>query len=172
MYSLLEAINGAVSAASLAARSLRLPLSTVAISPASQFSSSNLAIGSIKYMENFEFLLVNKLCQSRNTLAAAYPSTVQEIRFLPLRNKGFRFPAFLVFLGSMLYWIIGRFSTKLPKYMTRERIKALEQRIDITRADAGLEYSDCYLYDNDARSYLTLYAAPHELRAIAQIMWV
>ena len=145
-------INGAVSAASLAAKGARVALIDRGdFAGASSSHSSNLAWGGIKYMENFEFLLVNKLSKSRNTLADAYPSTVQEIRFLTTINKGFRFPAFLVFLGSVLYWAIGRFNTRAPKYMTRKRIKALEPRIDISRAAAGLEYSDCYLYDNDAR---------------------
>ena len=161
-------INGAVSAASLAAKGARVGLIDRGdFAGESSSHSSNLAWGGIKYMENFEFLLVNKLCQSRNTLAAAYPSTVQEIRFLTTINKGFRFPAFLVFLGSMLYWIIGRFSTKLPKYMTRKRIKALEQRIDITHAAAGLEYSDCYLYDNDARFVFNFIRSAMNYGAIA-----
>lgn len=161
-------INGAVSAASLAAKGARVALIDRGdFAGESSSHSSNLAWGGIKYMENFEFLLVNKLCQSRNTLAAAYPSTVQEIRFLTTINKGFRFPAFLVFLGSLLYWIIGRFSTRLPKYMSRKRIKALEQRIDITHAAAGLEYSDCYLYDNDARFVFNFIRSAMNYGAIA-----
>ena len=127
-------INGAVSAASLAAKGARVALIDQGdFAGASSSHSSNLAWGGIKYMENFEFLLVNKLSKSRNTLAEAYPSTVQEIRFLTTINRGFRFPAFLVFLGSLLYWLIGRFKTRPPKYMTRKRIKALESRIDVSR---------------------------------------
>ena len=126
-------INGAVSAASLAAKGARVALIDQGdFAGASSSHSSNLAWGGIKYMENFEFLLVNKLSKSRNTLADAYPSTVQEIRFLTTINRGFRFPAFLVFLGALLYWVIGRFKTRPPKYMTRKRIKALESRIDVS----------------------------------------
>ena len=145
-------INGAAGAAAIAAKGARVALIDRGdFAGASSSHSSNLAWGGIKYMENLEFLLVNKLCKSRNTLAEAYPSTVQEIRFLTTINKGFRFPAFLVFLGALLYWLIGRCSTRPPKYRTRKRIKALERRIDVTAAAAGLEYSDCYLQDNDAR---------------------
>ena len=161
-------INGAVSAASLAAKGARVALIDQGdFAGASSSHSSNLAWGGIKYMENFEFLLVNKLSKSRNTLAEAYPSTVQEIRFLTTINKGFRFPAFLVFLGSLLYWVIGRFKTRPPKYMTRKRIKALEPRIDISRAAAGLEYSDCYLYDNDARFVFNFVRSAMNYGAIA-----
>ena len=161
-------INGAVSAASLAAKGARVALIDQGdFAGGSSSHSSNLAWGGIKYMENFEFLLVNKLSKSRNTLAEAYPSTVQEIRFLTTINRGFRFPAFLVFLGSLLYWLIGRFKTRPPKYMTRKRIKALESRIDVSDAAAGLEYSDCYLYDNDARFVFNFVRSAMNYGAIA-----
>ena len=93
-------------------------------------------------------------------LPTAYPSTVQEIRFLTTINKGFRFPAFLVFLGSMLYWMIGRFSTKLPKYMTRKHIKALEQRIDMPMRLRAWSIQIVIFTTTMRDSYLTLYAAP------------
>ena len=161
-------INGAVSAASLAAKGARVALIERGdFAGESSSHSSNLAWGGIKYMENFEFLLVNKLCKSRNILAEAYPSTVQEIRFLTTINKGFRFPAFLVFLGALLYWFIGRCSTRPPRYMTRKRIKDLEQCIDVTDAAAGLEYSDCYLYDNDARFVFNFIRSAMNYGAIA-----
>jgi glycerol-3-phosphate dehydrogenase len=53
-------------------------------------NSSNLAWGGIKYLESREFLLVDKLCRSRNELMRAYPSTVREIRFFTTIQKGFR----------------------------------------------------------------------------------
>src|SRR5256886_13512395 len=84
-------INGAVSAACLAARGAR-----VALIDRGDFAgftsqqSSNLAWGGIKYMETFELALVRKLCMSRNHLIRSYPSTVQEIRFYPVHERGFR----------------------------------------------------------------------------------
>ena len=36
---------------------------------------------------------------------------MREIRFLTTIQKGFRFPPFLVFLGTVLYWFIGLFGT-------------------------------------------------------------
>jgi glycerol-3-phosphate dehydrogenase len=145
-------INGAVAAASLAGRGVR-----VALIDQNDFaggvssSSSNLAWGGIKYLESLEFLLVNKLCKSRNKLMRAYPSTVKEIRFLTTIQRGFRFPPFFVFLGSVLYWIMGRFVTKAPRYMSSRAIEAAEPVINTSGVAGGLEYSDCYLYDNDAR---------------------
>ena len=109
-------INGAVAAASLAARGVRVALidkGDFACEVSS--NSSNLAWGGIKYMESLEFLLVNKLCKSRNKLMKAYPSTVKEIRFFTTIQRGFRFWPFFIFLGSVLYWIMGRFITKAPR---------------------------------------------------------
>jgi len=145
-------INGAVAAASLAGRGVRVALidkGDFACGVSS--SSSNLAWGGIKYLESLEFLLVNKLCQSRNKLMRAYPSTVKEIRFFTTIQKGFRFWPFFIFLGSVLYWVMGRFVTRAPRYISARAIEAAEPVINTSQAAGGLEYSDCYLYDNDAR---------------------
>ncbi|MEN7341672.1 MAG: FAD-dependent oxidoreductase [Pseudomonadota bacterium] len=145
-------INGAVSAAALAARGVK-----TAIVDAGDFAgetssqSSNLAWGGIKYLENQEFGLVWNLCKSRNKLMRAYPSTVKEARFLAAVPKGFRWPRFMLYAGALLYWVFGRFATRAPSYLSRD---ALIAREPVLRADAttgGMEYSDCYLYDNDAR---------------------
>lgn len=145
-------INGAVSAASLAARGVK-----VALIERGDFAgdvssnSSNLAWGGIKYMESYEFLLVRKLCKCRNQLMREYPSTVKEIRFLTTIQKGFRFPPLLIFMGTILYWFIGLFGTRPPRYLTRNQINRHEPVINTANASGGFEYSDCYLYDNDAR---------------------
>ncbi|MEZ5502726.1 MAG: FAD-dependent oxidoreductase [Halioglobus sp.] len=110
-----------------------------------------MAWGGIKYLESLEFLLVNKLCKSRNRLMRAYPSTVKEIRFFTTIQRGFRFPPFFIFLGSLLYWAMGRFATRAPRYVSARAIEAAEPVVNTSRAAGGLEYSDCYLYDNDAR---------------------
>ena len=76
-------INGAVSAAALSARG-----ASVALIDRGDFAgftsqeSSNLVWGGIKYLENYEFPLVRKLCMSRNRLMRAYPANVKEIGFL------------------------------------------------------------------------------------------
>jgi alpha-glycerophosphate oxidase/glycerol-3-phosphate dehydrogenase len=145
-------INGAVAAASLAGRGVKVALiEREDFASGVSSSSSNLAWGGIKYLESHEYLLVNKLCKSRNQLMDAYPSTVKEIRFFTTIQKGFRFPPFLVFLGSVLYWMMGRFRTKAPRYHSARALETAEPIIDTSNAAGGLEYSDCYLYDNDAR---------------------
>ena len=145
-------INGAVSAASLAARGVKVALIDRGdFASGTSSESSNLAWGGIKYLETYEFLLVNKLCKSRNHLMANYPSRVKEIRFLATIAKGFRYPVFLIYLSTLLYWVIGRFATKAPNYRSAKRLEQLEPVINTVNAQGGFEYSDCYLHDNDSR---------------------
>jgi len=145
-------INGAVAAAALAGRGVSVGLIDRGdFAGGVSCNSSNLAWGGIKYLESREFLLVNKLCRSRNELIRAYPSTVKEIRFFTTIQRGFRFWSFFVFLGSVLYWLIGRCKTQAPRYLSSRQIARQEPEINTSNAAGGLEYSDCYLYDNDAR---------------------
>ncbi|MFT5135304.1 MAG: glycerol-3-phosphate dehydrogenase [Arenicella sp.] len=145
-------INGAVCAASLAAKGAKVALIDRGdFAGETSSNSSNLAWGGIKYLESHEYLLVNKLCKSRNHLMQSYPSTVKEIRFLTTIAKGFRFPTAFVYLGTLFYWMIGRFFTQAPDYMTVKTIKKREPAINTDNAAGGFEYSDAYLYDNDAR---------------------
>lgn len=145
-------INGAVAAAALAGRGVKVALiEKEDFASGVSSNSSNLAWGGIKYLESHEYLLVNKLCKSRNELMRAYPSTVKEVRFFTTIQRGFRFWSFFVFLGAVLYWIMGRFKTASPRYYTAKDLERREPVVNTTNAAGGLEYSDCYLYDNDAR---------------------
>lgn len=145
-------INGAVAAASLATKGAEVALIDRGdFAGSTSSSSSNLVWGGIKYLENYEFLLVSRLCKSRNQLMRSYPSVVKEIRFLTTIQKGFRYPPFIVFLGTILYWAIGRFFTKPPRYLTPSMLKKRESAIKTDDVAGGFEYSDGYLYDNDSR---------------------
>lgn len=145
-------INGAVAAAALAGRGVRVALiDREDYASGVSSNSSNLAWGGIKYLESHDYLLVNKLCKSRNELMRAYPSTVKEIRFFTTIQKGFRFPPFFVYLGTLLYWVMGRFNTASPRYHSAASMEREEPVINTTNSSGGFEYSDCYLYDNDAR---------------------
>jgi glycerol-3-phosphate dehydrogenase len=145
-------INGAVSAAALAARGAR-----VALIDARDFAgftsqqSSNLVWGGIKYMEGYEFGLVAGLCKSRNELLDSFPSTVKEIRFLMTLNRQFRFHPWVIFASTWLYWILGRGRTRIPRLLSVQQIRGAEPLIDSVAASAGVEYSDAFLHDNDAR---------------------
>ncbi len=145
-------INGAVSAAALAARGAK-----VALIDARDFAgftsqqSSNLVWGGIKYMEGYEFGLVAGLCRSRNELLDSFPSTVKEIRFLMTLNHEFRFHPLAIFASTWLYWLLGRGRTRIPGMLSRKQVKHAESVIDTRDCWAGIEYSDAFLHDNDAR---------------------
>ncbi len=145
-------INGAVSAACLSGQGARVALIDRGdFASFTSQSSSNLAWGGIKYMESLEFPLVRKLCMSRNRLIDAYPSTVQEIRFFAVHDRGFRHSLFKLVVGTILYWIIGNLFTKPPRWLSPKTIQREEPIVDLARSDGGFEYSDAYLHDNDAR---------------------
>ncbi len=145
-------INGAVSAASLAAKGAKVALIDRGdFAGFTSSNSSNLAWGGIKYLESHEYLLVNELCKSRNHLMESYPSTVQEIRFLTSIQKGFRFHPWFIYLGTLLYWVLGRFRTRPPVLQSSAQLKHSEDIINTESVAGGFEYSDCYLFDNDAR---------------------
>jgi alpha-glycerophosphate oxidase/glycerol-3-phosphate dehydrogenase len=145
-------INGAVSAAALAAKGAKVALIDKGdFAGFTSSNSSNLAWGGIKYLESHEYGLVNKLCKSRNHLMRSYPSTVKEIRFFTSIQKGFRFPPLFVFMGTIVYWLMGRFFTQSPHYLSASKIKSLENVVNTEEVNGGFEYSDAFLHDNDAR---------------------
>jgi glycerol-3-phosphate dehydrogenase len=145
-------INGAVSAAALAARGAKVALIDRGdFASSTSQESSNLVWGGIKYLETFEFGLVSKLCASRNRLLRAYPSNVREARFFVTLERGFRKSRWLVYLGTWLYWLIGRCFTKIPRLLSVSDIAREEPVVQTENASGGFEYSDAYLIDNDAR---------------------
>lgn len=145
-------INGNVSASSLSSRGVYTALIDKGdfASYTSQ-ESSNLIWGGIKYLETYEFSLVFKLCRSRNHLVKSFPSMIKEIRFLTSITKNFRKNRWLIYLGTLLYWFMGRCFTKHPIPLSIKKIKKLEKIINCKDIAGGFEYSDAFIRDNDAR---------------------
>ena len=145
-------INGAVAAAALAGKGAKVTIIDKAdFASCTSQESSNLAWGGIKYLENFEFPLVWGLCKSRNHLMDSYPHQVQEIRFFTSIAKGFRKPRFLIWLGALLYWLMGRCRTRPPRMLSISKIRKEAPMVKTAGLTGGLEYSDCYFVENDAR---------------------
>ena len=145
-------INGAVAAAALSGKGLKVALidrGDFAGFTSSQ--SSNLAWGGIKYMESYDFKLVRKLCLSRNRLIRNYPSSVKEVRFFTTLGKGFRYPRLALWAGTWLYWLFGNGFTRTPRLLSRRDIRREEPKVRVSESVGGFEYSDAYLQDNDAR---------------------
>ncbi len=145
-------INGAVSAAALAASGLSVGLAEQGdFANFTSQESSNLVWGGFKYLENYELLLVNKLLKSRNQLFKAYPTAIAELPFLATLDRTAPFPSWLAGLGSVGYWILGRLATRRPRYFKPAAINKLEPIVNTDDATAAIEYADGYLKDNDAR---------------------
>lgn len=161
-------INGAVSAAVLSGRG-----ASVALVDRGDFAgftsqeSSNLVWGGFKYLENYEMLLVRKLCMSRNRLTTAYPDNVAPIGFLAALDKTSPFPPWLAGLGSTAYWGIGNFRTHPPRLLSAKKIKAEEPVIDTSGVRGGIEYFDAYLKDNDSRFVFSFIRSAIDVGAIA-----
>ncbi len=145
-------INGAVCAASLAARGAKVGLiDSRDFAGFTSGHSSNLIWGGIKYMESYELGLVAELCKSRNGLMRQFPCAIREIRFLTTIPRGFRRHPVVLWAGAWLYWLIGQGYTRPPRYLRSGAIGAVEPIIDTNHSIGGLEHSDAYLFDNDAR---------------------
>ena len=145
-------INGAASAAALAAGGAR-----VALIDRGDFAgftsqeSSNLVWGGIKYMENYQLSLVRDLCLARNRLLRSYPSSVKEIRFLTTTSRGFRHHPLALLAGSWAYWLMGNCFTRTPRLLSKTDVQRDEPVVQTAGFAGAIEYSDAYLYDNDAR---------------------
>ncbi len=145
-------INGAVSAAALSAQGARVALIDRGdFAGLTSQESSNMVWGGIKYLETGELGLVRKLCSSRNRLIETYPSSVKEIRFFTTIEPGFRRSRATLYVGVWLYWAIGRFFTRPPRLLGRADVEHEEPVVDPRGGPGGIEYSDAYLVDNDAR---------------------
>jgi glycerol-3-phosphate dehydrogenase len=57
----------------------------------------------------------------------------------------------LMLAGTWLYWLLGRCKTQTPKLLSRSQIAKREPLIKADNSRGGVEYSDAYLHDNDAR---------------------
>lgn len=145
-------INGAVSAAALAAHGVNVGL-VEANDFASMTSqeSSNMIWGGIKYLQDYEFSLVWSLCRSRNQLLSKYPNRVKQIPFFAIIGPTSPFSRLLGYLGALLYWMFGRFKTQRPKIFSNSKIKNINSILNLTSAKGAIQYNDAILLDNDAR---------------------
>jgi glycerol-3-phosphate dehydrogenase len=145
-------INGAVSAAILSARGVKVLL--VEQNDFASFTSqesSNMVWGGIKYLQTYEIPLVWSLCGSRNELMRAFPNRIKATSFFAAVGTNAPFGKILGFLGANLYWVLGRFKTKSPEVYSRIRAKEHEPLISTEGLKGAVQYDDALLLDNDAR---------------------
>ena len=162
-------INGAVSAAVLAGRG-----ASVALVDRGDFGaftsqeSSNLVWGGFKYLESYEFLLVRKLCVSRNRLIRAYPDNIKPIPFLAALDESSPHPAV-----AGVRWAApptGRSAASRPTtpgISARARSRRRSRSIDTEGVRGGIEYYDAYLKDNDSRFVFSFVRSAMDVGAAA-----
>ena len=161
-------INGAVAAASLAGRGVKVGLVDRGdFAGVTSQESSNLVWGGFKYLENYDLRLVRKLCKSRNRLMKAYPANVREIGFLAAMGRTAPFPQWLAGVGAYSYWAIGNLKTAAPRLLTPQTVGQLEPVIKLSDVKGGLEYFDAHLKDNDARFVFSFVRSALDLGARA-----
>jgi glycerol-3-phosphate dehydrogenase len=53
--------------------------------------------------------------------------------------------------GTWLYWLFGRGKTRIPQLLSKTQLAEQEPLVNSQNSLGGVEYSDAYLHDNDAR---------------------
>ena len=150
-------INGAISALALAAHGLQ-----VALVEKDDFAagvsqeSSNLIWGGFKYLQTFDVRLVAGLCRSRNRLAAAYPNSIREVRFLASLGKTSPYSPTFAAAGAYVYWALGRFATRRPRRVASRSMAHLEPVVATAGLRGAVEYSDHLLVAGDSRFVVNL----------------
>ena len=145
-------INGAVSAAALAAGGVKVALIDRGdFAGVTSQESSNMVWGGIKYLQTYEIPLVWNLCGSRNHLLDAFPNRIKSISFLAAIGPTAPFGKILGALGTYLYWFLGRFKTKAPKVYSPEETIEIENLVNPNGLTGSVRYDDALLIDNDAR---------------------
>lgn len=108
--------------------------------------STKLIHGGLRYLEHYEFRLVQKALSEREVLWANAPHIIWPLRFVLPHHKGLR-PAWLLRLGLFLYDHIGGRKV-LPSTKTlnlRESLPGVPLKDEFTK---GFEYSDCWVNDS------------------------
>ena len=161
-------INGAVSAAALSARGLKVALVEGGdFASETSSSSSCLVWGGIKYLQTLEFALVRNLCRARNTLMQAFPHQVPEIRFLAALDRDAPHRPLPIFAGTWLYWLIGEAFTRKPGHWSRRVLREREPVLAMQNMRGAVAYSDAYLPEGDAHFVFGFIKRAWERRAIA-----
>lgn len=159
-------INGAVSAAALCSRGLRVLLVDARdFGGLTSSQSSNLIWGGIKYLQTYEFGLVFKLSRARAKLMKNYPTQVKTVGFFAALGPNAPFGRVLGRFGTLFYWAIGLFSTPLPLLFSVSEVRKLEPTVSKERLRGAVEYFDGLMPDNDARFVWKFVARARELGA-------
>ncbi|MEX0583211.1 MAG: glycerol-3-phosphate dehydrogenase [Sneathiella sp.] len=108
--------------------------------------STKLIHGGLRYLEHYEFRLVQKALSEREILWANAPHIIWPLRFVLPHHKGLR-PAWLLRAGLFLYDHLGG-RKKLPAAKTLNLRKSGPGAPLKEEFLTGFEYSDCWVNDS------------------------
>jgi glycerol-3-phosphate dehydrogenase len=108
--------------------------------------SSKLIHGGLRYLERYEFRLVQESLKEREVLLRMAPHIIRPMRFVLPYAKGMR-PAWLLRLGLVIYDHLG--GRKILPGTRRVKFKNEETAL-LLKANfkSGFEYSDCWVDDS------------------------
>jgi glycerol-3-phosphate dehydrogenase len=149
MYDLLiigGGVNGAGIARDAAGRGLNVLLCEQGdLGSATSSASSKLIHGGLRYLENYEFMLVRKALAEREALLKVAPHIIWPLRFVLPVDKGMR-PAWMLRIGLFIYDHLARRAV-LPSTKTLTLQHSLQGVPLQPRMVIGFEYSDCWVDD-------------------------
>jgi glycerol-3-phosphate dehydrogenase len=139
-------INGTGIARDAAGRGLRVILCEKDdLAAHTSSASTKLIHGGLRYLENYDFLLVRHSLQEREVLLRSAPHIIWPLRFILPHHSGLR-PRWMLRLGLFLYDHIGgrkilpaSNSVNLKKHVAGQFLK--------TKFTCAFEYSDCWVQD-------------------------
>lgn len=123
-------------------------------------ASSKLIHGGLRYLEQYEFKLVRKALQERETLLKTAPHLIKPMQFILPHHSGLR-SVWLIRAGLFLYDLLGgKCSLSRSK-----RIKLNQHHGTLLKPEftSGFEYTDCYT--DDARLVIAVAQDAHRLGA-------
>ncbi len=139
-------INGCGIARDAAGRGLSVTLCEQGdLAQGTSSSSSKLVHGGLRYLEYYEFRLVRKSLEERETLLRIAPHIVHPMRFLLPHHKALR-PAWFIRLGLLLYDRLGG-RKLLPGTKTVDLRNNRYGEALLDKYSMAFEYSDCVVDD-------------------------
>jgi glycerol-3-phosphate dehydrogenase len=139
-------INGCSIARDAAGRGLKVVLCEKDdLAAHTSSASTKLIHGGLRYLEQYDFLLVRHSLQERETLLQSAPHIIWPLRFILPHHRGMR-PHWLLRLGLFLYDHIGG-RKRLPasrKVNLKQHVAGRFLKPEFVRA---FEYSDCWVQD-------------------------
>ncbi len=136
-------INGAGIAADAAGRGLSVYLCEQHdFASATSSASSKLIHGGLRYLEHYEFRLVNEALKEREVLLSNAPHLVKPMRFILPHRPHLR-PAWMIRIGLFMYDQLGKRETLAGSHkVIFDQDSPLKSNIK-----QGFEYSDCAVDD-------------------------